>query len=300
VHQINTLYVGNLPAISPPTHPPNFLEESLRALFSRCQGFKRMSFRQKINGPMCFVEYEDVPFASQAIKDLYGHNLVRQSPFSSPNQLTADQGGLVKGGIRLSYSKNSLGQRGSSHPTGINSSILGGIAHTVALAGMSSPSTSNSVPGPGYGLQFQPGSGPNSQSAPISVRRSGDGMSLSPTAQPFNATLPTATSPRSRYFGSSPPNSSKDPQGGYHSYPPNSQPPSVVGPGPGGNGGQFSPVSSPIRTPASYSWVSSGGSSGYGFDPFAGHGMSLGGAASAWGQGGQGGNGGGNGSGGPQ
>lgn len=35
-----------------------------------------MSFRQKINGPMCFVEFEDVTFATQAIKDLYGHNLV--------------------------------------------------------------------------------------------------------------------------------------------------------------------------------------------------------------------------------
>lgn len=74
--QINTLYVGNLPAVSPPTHPPGFLEESLRALFSRCPGFKRMSYRQKINGPMCFVEFEEVLYASQAIKELYGHNLV--------------------------------------------------------------------------------------------------------------------------------------------------------------------------------------------------------------------------------
>lgn len=35
-----------------------------------------MSFRQKINGPMCFVEFEEVGAASQAIKDLYGHTLV--------------------------------------------------------------------------------------------------------------------------------------------------------------------------------------------------------------------------------
>jgi hypothetical protein len=74
--QINTLYIGNLPAMSPPTHPPNYLEESLRGLFQRCFGYKRMSFRQKINGPMCFVEFEDVGTASQAIKDLYGNNLV--------------------------------------------------------------------------------------------------------------------------------------------------------------------------------------------------------------------------------
>lgn len=35
-----------------------------------------MSYRQKINGPMCFVEFEEVLYASQAIKELYGHNLV--------------------------------------------------------------------------------------------------------------------------------------------------------------------------------------------------------------------------------
>lgn len=45
-------------------------------MFQRAPGFKRMSFRQKINGPMCFVEFEDIVFASQAIKELYGHSLV--------------------------------------------------------------------------------------------------------------------------------------------------------------------------------------------------------------------------------
>jgi hypothetical protein len=35
-----------------------------------------MSFRQKINGPMCFVEFEDVGYATLAIKEVYGHNLV--------------------------------------------------------------------------------------------------------------------------------------------------------------------------------------------------------------------------------
>jgi hypothetical protein len=126
------------PAISPPTHPPNFLEESLRALFHRRPGFKRMSFRQKINGPMCFVEFEDIPFATQAMRELYGNTL----------------NGLVKGGIRLSYSKNSLGQRGNSHQQGVSTSMFGGIAHTVALAGMSSgPSGNQMAPGaPGGGF----------------------------------------------------------------------------------------------------------------------------------------------------
>lgn len=41
------------------------------------------------------VEFDDVMFATQALQDMYGHTL----------------GGLIKGGIRLSYSKVSL-----SHP----------------------------------------------------------------------------------------------------------------------------------------------------------------------------------------
>jgi hypothetical protein len=44
-----------------------------------------MSFRQKINGPMCFVEFEDVPYAAQAIKELYGHTLV--SPLTTINPI---------------------------------------------------------------------------------------------------------------------------------------------------------------------------------------------------------------------
>jgi len=45
---------------------------------------------------MCFVEFEDVHYATKALNELYGNSL----------------GGLVKnGGIRLSYSKNPLGVR---------------------------------------------------------------------------------------------------------------------------------------------------------------------------------------------
>lgn len=54
---INTLYVGNLPSSPPPVgYPPNYLEEELRDLFSRHPGFRKLCFRQKNNGPMCFVE----------------------------------------------------------------------------------------------------------------------------------------------------------------------------------------------------------------------------------------------------
>lgn len=80
----NTLYVGNLPA--------NTSEDELRSLFSKCQAFKRMSFRNKAQGPMCFVEFEDVQYATQAMNELQGHCLSNS----------------IKGGIRLSFSKNPL------------------------------------------------------------------------------------------------------------------------------------------------------------------------------------------------
>lgn len=80
----NTLYVGNL--------PPNSSEEELRQLFSKCRGYRRMSFRTKPQGPMCFVEFEDVVYATQAMNELQGYYLSSS----------------VKGGIRLSFSKNPL------------------------------------------------------------------------------------------------------------------------------------------------------------------------------------------------
>ncbi|RHZ69006.1 hypothetical protein Glove_291g30 [Diversispora epigaea] len=92
----NTLYVGNLPM--------NTSEEELKQMFSRCPGYKRMCFRTKQNGPMCFVEFEDVHYATQAMNELYG-NLLSNS---------------VKGGIRLSFSKNPLGVRSSNNGNGLN------------------------------------------------------------------------------------------------------------------------------------------------------------------------------------
>jgi RNA recognition motif-containing protein len=80
----NTLYVGNLPL--------NTSEDELRQLFSVCKGYRRMCFRTKPQGPMCFVEFEDIPFASHALGELQGYHLSNS----------------VKGGIRLSYSKNPL------------------------------------------------------------------------------------------------------------------------------------------------------------------------------------------------
>ncbi|TBU43291.1 hypothetical protein BD309DRAFT_116585 [Dichomitus squalens] len=94
---INTLYVGNLPtSTSPGGHTLSFLEDRLRELFLKQAGYRKLCFRQKSNGPMCFVEFESVEFATKALNDLYGDTL----------------NGLVRnGGIRLSYSKNPLGVR---------------------------------------------------------------------------------------------------------------------------------------------------------------------------------------------
>lgn len=83
----NTLYVGNLPI--------DTSEDELKAMFSKQRGYKRLCFRTKSNGPMCFVEFEDVSFATKALNELYGHPLHNS----------------VKGGIRLSFSKNPLGVR---------------------------------------------------------------------------------------------------------------------------------------------------------------------------------------------
>jgi hypothetical protein len=91
----NTLYVGNLPV--------DTSEDELKAVFSKQRGYKRLCFRTKQNGPMCFVEFEDVSFATKALHELYGHPLHNS----------------VKGGIRLSFSKNPLGVRSGQQGGGM-------------------------------------------------------------------------------------------------------------------------------------------------------------------------------------
>ncbi|KAL0950165.1 hypothetical protein HGRIS_010158 [Hohenbuehelia grisea] len=121
---INTLYVGNLPNTPSPTvPPPDSLEERLRDLFSTRPGYRRLCFRQKNNGPMCFVEFEDIPYATRALNELYGNTL----------------NGLVKGGIRLSYSKNPLGVR---TPTSAGSTA-GGMQHQQMQAALLQQQQSN-------------------------------------------------------------------------------------------------------------------------------------------------------------
>ncbi|KAI0154173.1 hypothetical protein GGR57DRAFT_118944 [Xylariaceae sp. FL1272] len=134
----NTLYVGNLPV--------NTSEEELKCIFSRVRGYKRLCFRAKSMGPMCFVEFEDISTASKALSDLYGIELHNS----------------IKGGIRLSYSKNPLGVRnppGNGAPTNGHMPHLNG--HMAASTngftnahrpppGLSAPSAPPSAP-PGFG-----------------------------------------------------------------------------------------------------------------------------------------------------
>jgi hypothetical protein len=127
----NTLYVGNLPI--------DTSEEELKAMFSKQRGYKRLCFRTKQNGPMCFVEFEDVSFATKALHELYGHPLHNS----------------VKGGIRLSFSKNPLGVRSGQTPGQNSSSSMGG------MNGMMSGSTNGftTANGPPPGLGAPPGLG---------------------------------------------------------------------------------------------------------------------------------------------
>lgn len=126
----NTLYVGNLPI--------DTSEEELKAMFSKQRGYKRLCFRTKQNGPMCFVEFEDVSFATKALHELYGQPLHNS----------------VKGGIRLSFSKNPLGVR-SGQPTGQNHSTLAGL-NGILSGAQSAFTTAN---GPPPGLSAPPGLG---------------------------------------------------------------------------------------------------------------------------------------------
>ena len=129
----NTLYVGNLPI--------DTSEDELKAMFSKQRGYKRLCFRTKQNGPMCFVEFEDISFATKALNELYGHPLHNS----------------IKGGIRLSFSKNPLGVRtgqpgGMGPPTPM--SPQGPMASMNSIGSMQSFSTAN---GPPPGLTAPPG-----------------------------------------------------------------------------------------------------------------------------------------------
>jgi hypothetical protein len=127
----NTLYVGNLPL--------DTSEEELKATFSKQRGYKRLCFRTKANGPMCFVEFEDISFATKALHDLYGHMLHNST----------------KGGIRLSFSKNPLGVRSGHGNHQSSPSHMGGSHMNHMMPGPNNHFSSANGPPPG--LSAPPG-----------------------------------------------------------------------------------------------------------------------------------------------
>ncbi|KZT06520.1 uncharacterized protein LAESUDRAFT_736936 [Laetiporus sulphureus 93-53] len=210
---INTLYVGNLPTSPAPGGLPlSFLEDRLRDLFSKRPGYRKLCFRQKSNGPMCFVEFEDVNYATKALQELYGNTL----------------NGLVKGGgIRLSYSKNPLGVRtptggansGSSlqHQQGITiaQSIGDAFASRRDNSGMTSPTSyhySMSPPPPRFISPPPPPAFPRSSPQGFGAA-AGTSSSFSPFGiSPSHSTIPDQPSadvnndPLSHSMTSTPPN----------------------------------------------------------------------------------------------
>lgn len=160
----NTLYVGNLPI--------DTSEEELKAMFSKQRGYKRLCFRTKQNGPMCFVEFEDISFATKALHELYGH-LLHNS---------------VKGGIRLSFSKNPLGVRSGQAPSQAPSIPM----PNANGGGMGSNAPSGfSTNGPPPGLSAPPGLGTGRAASYSNGHSPGHGGPGAGRGFPFNG-FPTA------------------------------------------------------------------------------------------------------------
>ncbi|ROW10202.1 hypothetical protein VMCG_01941 [Cytospora schulzeri] len=170
----NTLYVGNLPM--------GTSEDELKAIFSRQRGYKRLCFRAKSNGPMCFVEFEDVSFATKALNELYGIQLTNS----------------VKGGIRLSFSKNPLGVR-TPQPSGQGpSGPLGG------PTGLMGPSAAGFTPaGPPPGLSAPPGLTTNRSSGPYSASTMPNGNVGNGSSSYPPSTVPNGTGNPSLSFNNS-------------------------------------------------------------------------------------------------
>jgi len=150
----NTLYVGNLPL--------DTNEDELKRLFSQQRGYKRLCFRMKQNGPMCFVEFESITLATQALSQLYG-TLLSNS---------------VKGGIRLSFSKNPLGVRsGQSGPPGPG----------LGSPGMPPGLGNNIAPPPGFSAGGPPGLNTAGRSGSFAQPGIPDGVSPLYRAHQFGA-----------------------------------------------------------------------------------------------------------------
>lgn len=181
----NTLYVGNL--------PNNTSEDELKRLFSQQRGYKRLCFRTKQNGPMCFVEFESITLATQALHHLYGKMLSNS----------------VKGGIRLSFSKNPLGVRNGQN--GMPPNVMNPNSGYAGFGGDIAPPPGFANPnGPPPGLQQggRGGQGYNRNPAPEGMAPMYQAHQYSLSGAPFASQL--RMPPSSSMY----PNSSSSPPGG--------------------------------------------------------------------------------------
>ncbi|RFU72523.1 hypothetical protein TARUN_9733 [Trichoderma arundinaceum] len=90
----NTLYIGNLSL--------DTSEEELKTMFSAQQGYKRLCFLTERKGPICFIEFEDVSFATKALRSLDGKILHND----------------VDGALRIDFAKTPLSARFDEPPSG--------------------------------------------------------------------------------------------------------------------------------------------------------------------------------------
>ncbi|GAM82121.1 hypothetical protein ANO11243_001000 [Dothideomycetidae sp. 11243] len=183
----NTLYVGNL--------PNNTSEDELKRLFSQQRGYKRLCFRTKQNGPMCFVEFENITLATQALHHLYGKMLSNS----------------VKGGIRLSFSKNPLGVRNGQSgippsmmsPHGGYSGFGGDIAPPPGFSGSNGPPPGLQSNNRGGGGGGGGGGGYNRNAVPEGMAPMYQAHQYSLSGAPFASQL--RMPPSALYPDSSPP-----------------------------------------------------------------------------------------------
>jgi hypothetical protein len=112
---------------------------------------------------MCFVEFEDVTFATKALHELYGQPLHNS----------------VKGGIRLSFSKNPLGVR-SGQNQGQNGAGSMGAMNGIHASSNGGFTTAN---GPPPGLSAPPGLGSSrgGYTASPGLATGGNSLYTSPT-----------------------------------------------------------------------------------------------------------------------
>ncbi|CAK7215315.1 cell cycle RNA binding protein whi3 [Sporothrix bragantina] len=134
----NTLYVGNI--------PHQTTEDELKSLFSRQRGFKRMVYRNNKSNSNCFVEFENISFATKTLFDLYGVELLHS----------------VRGGIRLSFSKNPLGVRSQNNPNN-PANYRAPQAHQAAPGLFAPPPGLSAPPGLGNTGAVHNANGPRSQ-----------------------------------------------------------------------------------------------------------------------------------------